>query len=514
MFESLRIGNFKAIGNTQDVPLRRINLIYGRNSGGKSSILQALLLLKQSLGDDVFTSRPLLDFHGPLVDLGGFRSAVHGHHSNNHIQLGATIGIPLGERERPLVGNLKCEIEFAFSERRRASGGLVVVEKAEYAIGGENGVRLMFGEAKREPAEKREALQELLPLGDQPNERIYELLQLVSGREDAEQYWDSAPEALERLCARHSRWYRPGARRRSNSALKLHLPNLGRPVLSSEGDENPRESRIGAIAEMITGLAASHLARTSYLGPLRSPPERYYIGSTETGTSVGTRGELLVPVLLTDLHQPREDGRLTRHRPPTFIAAVNGWFRQFDIPYEVSVRRVADDVVAGDFNILELFDQNNKVPVAPSDVGFGFSQLLPVLVQGLIAQGQAVRPAPYRRFSTVCVEQPEIHLHPRLQAHFADFLISTAGLGDPDNPQPVGAQWIVETHSETLMLRLQRRIREGALSPADVSIIYVDPIPDQGSKVLSLQLDEDGDFIDEWPGGFFEEGYEEKFSAR
>ena len=72
-------------------------------------------------------------------------------------------------------------------------------------------------------------------------------------------------------------------------------------------------------------------------------------------------------------------------------------------------------------------------------------------------------------------------------------------------------QWIVETHSELLILRIQRRIREGSLNPSDVSVLYVNPnAPDaEGSTISRLRLDEKGDFIDEWPDGFFEDGFGE-----
>jgi predicted ATPase len=137
--------------------------------------------------------------------------------------------------------------------------------------------------------------------------------------------------------------------------------------------------------------------------------------------------------------------------------------------------------------------------VGPSDVGFGIGQLLPIIVQGLLARGRVV-----------CVEQPEIHLHPRLQAHVSDFLIKTSGAGRETDRRAPRTQWIVETHSEAMILRLQRRMREGAITPNDVSVLYVRPGP-TGSEIVPLRLAEDGTFIDEWPSGFFEERFDELF---
>ena len=100
----------------------------------------------------------------------------------------------------------------------------------------------------------------------------------------------------------------------------------------------------------------------------------------------------------------------------------------------------------------------------------------------------------------------------------ADFFIDTAYLVETPTPAERrygrSVQWILETHSETLVLRLQRRIREGVLSPKDVSILYVDPRGDQGAVIEELRLDEEGEFIDVWPDGFFAESFNEMFGGR
>ena len=80
----------------------------------------------------------------------------------------------------------------------------------------------------------------------------------------------------------------------------------------------------------------------------------------------------------------------------------------------------------------------------------------------------------------------------------------------PTNPASASSG-IVETHSELLILRLQRRIREGKIKPEDISVLYVDPNDEstEGSAIIPLRMDENGDFIDEWPQGFFDESFNE-----
>lgn len=144
---------------------------------------------------------------------------------------------------------------------------------------------------------------------------------------------------------------------------------------------------------------------------------------------------------------------------------------------------------------LVLVDQRTNTVVTHRDVGIGISQVLPVLVMAYGSQGKLL-----------AMEQPEIHLHPALQAELGDVFIEAA-LGDRQNT------FILETHSEHLILRLMRRIREGKISPDDVGVVFVEPL-ERGSRFVELRIDEEGDFIDEWPGGFFEESFHEKFAGR
>ena len=224
-----------------------------------------------------------------------------------------------------------------------------------------------------------------------------------------------------------------------------------------------------------------YLASIIYLGPLRSYPQRIY-SLTDLGDdeSTGVQGHLAPNALY---------GR------PGSLDRLNAWFERFQIPYDLHIDRIARTELAGEYIVVVLRDRRSGTQVTIADVGFGINQILPVITEGVTS-----RPG-----SIICVEQPEIHLHPRLQAHLADLMIDTISEYDGE-----GKQWIAETHSELLILRIQRRIREGRLTSEDVSVIYVDPDEDgAGSNILQLDLDEEGNFVDEWPEGFFDEGFNE-----
>ena len=151
---------------------------------------------------------------------------------------------------------------------------------------------------------------------------------------------------------------------------------------------------------------------------------------------------------------------------------------------------------------LVLVDQRTGTPVSHRDVGIGVSQVLPVLVSAYASNSKLL-----------AIEQPEIHLHPALQAELGDvFLESALGGG--------GNTFLIETHSEHLLLRIMRRMRETSagqlpdgvpeVRPEDVMVLFVEPDGGQ-SLIREMPLNERGELVKAWPGGFFEEGLREIF---
>lgn len=226
----------------------------------------------------------------------------------------------------------------------------------------------------------------------------------------------------------------------------------------------------GAIRDQLQGLV--------YLGPLREYPERHYIMSGAPGSYVGKSGQRLPDVLLKN---------------PAVVEDVNRAFARFGVGYALRVTQITDAPELKDVFAIRLVDSGTGVNVSLRDVGFGISQVLPVIVQSLISDHR-----------TIFIEQPEIHLHPKLQAELAEVFATSI-------EEPRGNTFVVETHSEHLMLRLQKLIRLGRLKSSDVSVVFVDRC-DTGAQVVPIRLDTDGRFLDEWPGGFFEEDLDELFT--
>ncbi|WP_200957531.1 DUF3696 domain-containing protein [Methylobacterium sp. Leaf94] len=499
----MKLENFKAFGSVDTIKLAPITLIYGPNSGGKSSIIQSLILLKQSFSDKTLQTTKLIP-RGDFVDLGTFKSIIHGHNTKAKLRIGVKYSrdLPNPERMNAILPNdADRSVEMIFqSARERGSGRQTSSQLDTITYGLQSsestiGFDIKLGRALKPPRSVKSG---------QTNGSEADIFSW-SSVQSAENFLKFAIERR-RLNASKFLQTRLGlgnienaplysrALEKVSSSFIVGDGQLPRTIVSEDG-EGIRYSTAGGLIGPSSGTLdylsrefVGILTSISYLGPLRSHPARHYVRQGGTIQTVGTQGENTPQVIASQEKQIK--------------SRINNWFERFGIPYKLTPRHFGNET-SGEIVSINLTDVRTKLEFSPSDVGFGIGQLLPIIVEGLVSQQR-----------TICVEQPEIHLHPRLQGHLADYFVDTTiGEGaEKISKKGYGNQWIVETHSEALMLRLQRRIREGKLSPDAVSVIYVNPVQkSMGSEILHLRLDNDGEFIDEWPDGFFEETYREIF---
>jgi predicted ATPase len=141
-----------------------------------------------------------------------------------------------------------------------------------------------------------------------------------------------------------------------------------------------------------------------------------------------------------------------------------------------------------------LIEKKTNTQVSFKDVGVGLSQVLPI-VEVLLDNISRIH-APNRVDRTVLIEQPELHLHPKMQAELMELFIETV---TSENNK---VQVIAETHSESMILRLQKRIREGSLDPSRVSILYAETSDEGFNTIRELNIDSSGEFTEDWPLSF------------
>lgn len=542
MLRAIEIENFKAFGECTRIELAPITLIYGQNSAGKSSILQSLNLLKQTHESRESGASLLPRAEDGIVDLGSFRELLFDHNPDRVLRLGLEISGDGGGQAQHLwrrfmgtIPRTPLGIEFGFAYRAKSHE--VGLHGLSIGIGGLVDKFARFNTQML----TSEEMQEVLRMGwsmlrnrrPKRRQRMQGIqCEWVSDQADLWEHvfreWLVKRSEIAKLLSRsdvtHPRRFigvrNPGADEASDRAwaksLELALAFYSKPftldvfvkrmtagwrgaVLGIDGFL-PITGRVGGhipLPELelidprygigsVLSLPSNDVAGVATLsgryvedvldalfpmGPFRRPPERWYIFTGTSPEDVGYKGDHLPDLLF---------------RRPDLIDHANRWLNKLEIGYQLSVKPIGEK--DSDLFEVRLADTRRypSVEVGLSDVGFGISQILPFLVQSLATTNQIIS-----------IEQPEVHIHPRLQADLGELLAECIG-------DTFGHQFLIETHSEHLVLRLQRLIRSQRLKPDDVSIVFVER-GKGGSRVKRLHLDERGEFIDQWPGGFFPE---------
>lgn len=567
--QALRVGNFKAFADPQRIPLKPITLIFGPNSAGKSSFIHSIALAHEAQFGREKRSLARLDVHhtdvgGSAIDLGGFRQYVHRGQLNRRVEWGAELkvsALAAGKDQRlaqllaaveTVSLNIALGIELDDQDRPR-SGAAPRVDSIEVTGDGVELLRMSSRRADGQGTSLRlDRVASDHPVFRQVLKAIVESATTSEEMrpEDFEGANDAIAVLLPDLLVRADQFFPTGVDLPKAEGAELSPVSMLFPVSKGNRKEDIAQAvrfyLPRTLNDLIKGLAdtlAAELKQLQYLGPLRSFPPRHlafaehedanwyagggyawdvvrrddavreavngWLGSSKLKTpyklvvrSLVAADQLKDPLAsgleaIADddeamfLGSVDKDGFVMNHYPPHDDARP--FFQDVDASAEVLAKAVESSDIDR-IRELVLVDQRTSTVVTHRDVGIGISQVLPVLVMAYGSQGKLL-----------AMEQPEIHLHPALQAELADVFIEAA-LGPRQN------SFILETHSEHLILRLMRRIREGKIKSDDIGVVFVEPLA-RGSRFLELRIDEEGDFIDEWPGGFFEESFHEKFAG-
>jgi predicted ATPase len=251
-----------------------------------------------------------------------------------------------------------------------------------------------------------------------------------------------------------------------------YLPSLSRLSEPSTTAIREAERALARARRVFT----EHFDRFDTVSPFRDRPQRTYLYSGETARQVGVSGSNAATMLAADASRRGSQKR-------SLIDNISKWFEYTGIAKGLTV----ESLTPRHFEICLVSNDGSKHNIC--DVGFGCSQVLPVLTAGL----SLFNVDRSRRDSEVLVvQEPEIHLHPNAQAAMGSFFVSLV---------EDGGQAFVETHSDNLVLRVARHVAQGDISANDVAIFFVSDIGDD--RVTNISITPEGGFEPPWPGGFF-----------
>jgi predicted ATPase len=439
MLKQLRIQNFKGWKDTGTMRLAPITLFFGANSSGKSSIGQFLMMLKQTVESP---DRKAVFYPGgrnSAVQLGTYQEMVFHHDPDNKIIFSYRWSLPETLEFKDLVTN-------------QTFSGDNLVFHAEVGLGDEDQHTLVvLDRLKYELLEKEESR---LSIG-------------------MERKSDTKPE------------YKVEAANYNLRRNQGRAWPLGAPVRFYGFPDEVVAYHQNADFVQALNLEHEKLFRLIYyLGPLRTRAERLYSWTGVEPESVGYAGENTVAAILAARNRKISLGYKRPTKPFEEIIALKlkemGLIEKFKVN-PISEQRQEYEV--------KVQTKGSKDWVDLPDVGFGISQVLPVLVQCFYAPAGAI----------ILMEQPEIHLHPSAQSALADVMIDV--INSRENGSARNIQLLIETHSEHFLRRLQRRIAEDAVSQESVSVYFAN-IAKTPAALEPLQIDKFGN-IQNWPENFF-----------
>jgi predicted ATPase len=420
MLTSMSLTNFKSWPKV-DVLLGRISVFFGANSSGKTSLLQALLALKQTAAS--FDRRRAFDFgeegkEQDLVVLGAFRDVVHQHEITRPV----SIRLDWRPAAPALLGSNMTADAITYEVEWSALQDDVNVNRIQYQT-----AEVQF-DLKRQHA-KFPPYQWSLSRPD------HDRLDL--------NYTISPPDSCYGI-----------PRELARTAVDIDLLEFNHQF------------------ELL-------MERITYLGPLREYPHRRYTWTGAAPQTIDPRGRGTIEALLAAERQS-SNGKAHLSTPP-IVERVASWLRRFELAEQFQLTPIDREK-----RIYEARLQTHGADAIITDVGFGVSQVLPIIVLlHFVPEG-----------SIVLLEQPEIHLHPLVQAEMADLFLETA--------HERNLQLIIESHSEHLLRRLQRRIAEAELPLASPEFIrlYFCELSSQGSTLRQVETDMFGSILN-WPDRFF-----------
>lgn len=445
------IENFKKFKNISIDLSSPLTFLLGPNSSGKSSIAKCLLAFKQTASNsnehDVFSAQ------GDSIDLGIYKNYIYQHDIQNNLRFNFST---ITSQRYGISKNTSISIEYSHNPANQQTK---VVRLSIYENGNkiieinkkktrENYLLKCSNEFLRDFAESRTVFKNINKLNTE------KFIRTASKGFSVEISGKFIIEVTDSITIFNNEEY----------FLYLSVCNF--------------------ISGNINSLLNYFDKNFFYLGPIRQSPSRSY-SRTSHLASVGINGNN-TPSVLANLQTISQSERSKNKINTNKLNQLNRWI-DLILP-SCSIKAITMEELVK----LEISDKKNKDNI--SDVGFGVSQILPILVQMAVMSSEEL----------LLIEQPELHLHPRAQSKFGEILADAI---------KSGRRLIIETHSEHIIRSIQLAISNKTakistshkLDKEQVKIIYLQSGKEDPMKIMDIN--EYGEFTEEWPTGFFDESY-------
>ena len=536
MLNKFTIGNFQSFSSPMDIELRKLNLIYGANSNGKSAIFRALRLVSSNITPRFATSDSPWSFNFPELSLQSFMNAVHMNSARKNMAFGFSFDVPVVAQRSSLDKEIK-ETQERLNEVRYQmnNSGVVGEERVKLArklrefqvrisqirTGSTFNIPIRIDFKLSAPGVMTEVSFSVEDFYSQDHNRELPGFTLAFIRTNVSGSWE---------------WnFKDGVRKYGDIAviqnslkyLESSMPSFSlgqdRRMEVFRNNHSTDKSAIESFDSKLAGRALdsayvvfgnnggieisggeSYPAPTD-LAPIYKTVEkaievlwRCFYREMSNIEFVGPIREIPQLVLGKDswFHSLKEDGRSKLDNSANRFKAAKKAFEDLtDGHYGFEFNELEVNSQPTGFWALQITSSAYKTNL--QNVGVGISQVLPVVFALFGANKN-------NRISRLAlIEQPELHLHPKLQSELADVVI-TALNTVPDR------QLFIETHSENLLLRIMRRIRESnfenskkesVLASGDVSVMFIEK-GTTGAFVKKLSLSAHGEMLSEWPVDF------------
>jgi predicted ATPase len=527
----LRFGirNLRRLKQIDPIEIRRITLLVGRNSSGKSSFLRALPLLRQSIMTR--TSSPILWF-GDLVDFGSFKNSVSDNDTKqpiiftfgfdvisradnfwyrrpdedrDRIHENVTFSVRIVQRDRVIIQSL--DVSLGDTNERYTievgangtvtsltrNGDELLPPNQEYSLLITPGSIFpdIYGAARNKDKSIGPFFHAPGPTGPLVQVAASVLRNLPSATKGATSSDGAAESQLQEaayLLLTMPTFDKGSIPLRAGSSWRFFQPLFDELVKSERGvvfNKFKDIWTVWTILDLIAGISRrlrTTISETLYIGPARARSERYYRLQDLAVSEIDPDGKNFAMFL----------NSLTNQQ----VERMSDWVERL-FGYRVDKATTEGHI---SINLKEGDSETNIV-----DTGYGVSQILPVLGQ---IWWSANRPLDRSRSNSevaiLAIEQPELHLHPAHQAYLADALAEPPP-GPAYSSERPPTHYIVETHSEALVNRLGKLVAEGKLKPDDVQVIIFEP--DSGdprrTNTRVSKFGKQGQLIG-WPYGFFQ----------